>query len=152
MKRSVFASAAIVLFGIAVSAPPASAQAKITPPPPAAAAPATAGKWVPPVKGSATINVMRGTMKIVGKEWVTPVTIKNTSTGSINLLKVVEDWYDNSRAVVSSGVAMYRKPFLPGEIITLEIRSPVRGKPYTSQLQFSHANGSIVPNAVKKVE
>ena len=50
---------------------------------------------------------------------MTTLKLKNTSTGSINLLKVDELWYDKStpRKLVSSATSHYRKPFLPGEII-----------------------------------
>src|SRR3954447_22682923 len=127
MKRCVFASA-VALLACSVSVSPAFAQAK-TPPAPAKAvaaapttpAPAAPAKWVAPVKGTATIEVLRGPAKVVGKEVVSSFKLKNTSTGSINLLKADQDWYDKGdgkqRALVTSGTGMYRKPFLPGEVI-----------------------------------
>jgi len=150
MHRSVFAPAVALLF-CAVTVSTAFAQTK--PPaqtaPPAPAAPA---KFVPPVKGTATIEVMRGQSKKAGKELITPLKIKNTSTGSISLLKIDELWYDKKRVMVTAGDYRYKKPFLPGEIIDVEIRSPLVGVPDVSQLTFSHANGKVDAKTVKKIE
>ena len=38
---------------------------------------------------------------------------KNTSSGSISLLKVDELWSNKARQLVSSATERYRKPFLP---------------------------------------
>jgi hypothetical protein len=159
MKRCVFASA-VALFACSVSVSPAFAQAKTAPAPakvvaaaPTTSAPAAPAKWVAPVKGTATIEVMRGPAKVVGKEIVTTFKLKNTSTGSINLLRADQDWYDKGdgkqRGLVTSTNGMYRKPFLPGEIIDFELRAPLNGKPDIDRIVFSHANGKIDAKAVK---
>jgi len=161
MKRCVFASA-IVLLACSASVSPAFGQAK-TPPPakavaaaPAAPAPAAPAKWVPPVKGTATIQVVRGPAKVVGKEIVTTFKFKNMSTGSINLLKADQDWYDKGdsggRKLVTSATAFYRKPFLPGEVIDFELRAPLVGKPDIDRIMFTHANGKIDAKVVKKFD
>jgi len=157
MNRCVFASAvAILLCSIHVS--PARAQSKSAPPPTkvATAAPAassgTAGKWVPPVKGIATVDLVQTQPKVVGKEIVTVLKLKNTSTGSINLLKVDQLWYDKKRAVVSSATTYNRKPFLPGEIIDLELRAPRNGQEDVNQMTFAHANGAVKANKVKALQ
>src|SRR5262245_21374602 len=62
----------------------------------AAAAPAAPAKWVAPVKGLATAEVVRGPSKKVGNDMVTVLQVKNTSKGAIALLGVEEIWYDNS--------------------------------------------------------
>src|SRR5262245_46448791 len=103
MNRCVFASAVVFLSAV-VSTPAAFAQAKAASPPapaakattaaPTTSAPAAPAKWVPPVKGTATIEVVRGPAKVVGKEVVSTFKLKNTSTGSINLLRADQDWYD----------------------------------------------------------
>jgi len=163
MNRCVFASA-VVFFSAVVSTPAAFAQAKAASPPPAAKAttaaptspaPAAPAKWVPPVKGTATIEVVRGPAKIVGKEVVSTFKLKNTSTGSINLLRADQDWYDKGdgkqRNLVTSGTGMYRKPFLPGEIIDFEVHAPLppKAKPDIDRVIFSHANGKIDAKPVK---
>ncbi|MEO7273951.1 MAG: hypothetical protein ABIX28_25835 [Vicinamibacterales bacterium] len=155
MKRCVFTSA-VALLACSVSVSPALAQAKTpaaavaaAPTAPAAAAPA---KWVPPVKGVATIEVLRGPAKVVGKEVVSSFKLKNTSTGSINLLKADQDWYSKERKLITSAAGMYRKPFLPGEVIDFELRAPLNGKPDVDQIMFSHANGKINAKVVKSFD
>jgi hypothetical protein len=149
MHRSVFAPAVALLFcAVTVSTVFAQAKPATQPQTPAPAAPA---KFVPPVKGVATIEVMRGQSKRVGKEIITPLKIKNTSTGSISLLKIDELWYNKKRDMVTAGDFRYKKPFLPGEIIDVEIRSPVVGEPDVSQLTFTHANGKVEFKPVKKM-
>ncbi|HEX2458079.1 MAG TPA: hypothetical protein VHI99_30570 [Vicinamibacterales bacterium] len=149
MHRSVFAPAVALLFcAVTVSTVFAQAKPAAQPQTPAPAAPA---KFVPPVKGVATIEVMRGQSKRVGKEIITPLKIKNTSTGSISLLKIDELWYNKKRDMVTAGDFRYKKPFLPGEIIDVEIRSPVVGEPDVSQLTFTHANGKVEFKPVKKM-
>jgi len=161
MNRCLSASAIVLVS--CLSASPAFAQAKAAPPPAAKAttagpttpAPAAPAKWVAPVKGTATIEVVRGPAKVVGKEVVSTFKLKNTSTGSINLLRADQDWYDRGdgkqRALVTSGTGMYRKPFLPGEVIDFEVRAPLNGsaKPDIDRVIFSHANGKIDAKPVK---
>ena len=155
MSRCAFASA-VALLACTVSTP-AFAQAKAAPPPPAkavsaaptASTPATPAKWVAPVKGLATVDVLEGTRKVVGKEIVSTLKVKNTSTGSINLLKVDQLWYDKKRAVVSSAQFLYRRPFLPGEIVDVELRAPMNGVPDVNQMTFAHANGNVKATKVK---
>lgn len=158
MNRCVFASA-VTLLVAALSTASAVAQTKTTAPPakataaaPTTPAPAAPAKWVAPVKGLATVDMVPGPSKIVGKEIVTTLKLKNTSTGSINLLKVDELWYDKStpRKLVSSATTYYRKPFLPGEIIDVELRAPVgAAPPDINMLTFAHANGSVKASKVK---
>jgi hypothetical protein len=157
MKRCVFTSA-VALLACTVTISPAFAQAKTAaqagagagaPTTPAPAAPA---KWVAPVKGVATIEVVRGPAKVVGKEVVSTFKLKNTSTGSINLLKASQDWYDKDRKLITSAGGMYRKPFLPGEVIDFELRAPLNGKPDVDQILFTHANGKINAKVVKSFD
>ena len=46
----------------------------------------------------------------------------------------------------------YRKPFNPGEIIEITLKSPVKPDLYQPQWAFSHANGNIEVKAVKKFQ
>ena len=153
MQRCVFTSA-VALLACIVSISPAFAQAKpaavaAAPTTPAPAAPA---KWVAPVKGVATIEVVRGPAKVVGKEVVSTFKLKNTSTGSINLLKASQDWYNKERKLITSAGGMYRKPFLPGEVIDFELRAPLNGKPDVDQILFTHANGKVNAKVVKSFD
>ena len=113
-------------------------------------APAKPARYVPPVKGTATIDVIQGTSKRVGENMVTVIQVRNTSTGSLNLLKVEEYWYDKNMKIVSGDTYPHKKaPILPGEVVEITLRSPVRPNLYRNQIMFRHANGDVKATAVK---
>jgi hypothetical protein len=128
----------------------------------AAAVPAAAGegaapaaeraKYYRPVKGEATIELIRGPAKRVGQDMVTVLQIKNTSPGRIDLLVVDEYWYDTNRQNVTGTSERWRRPFNPGDVIEITLKSPLKPNLYQSMLMFSHANGKIDPKEVKKFE
>jgi uncharacterized protein YcfL len=138
-------SAAVLVSMIAVPAVRAQAQ----PARPTTPAPAAPAKFVPPVRGAATIDVVNAGTKRMGGDLVTTVKVKNTSSGAIHLLKVEEYWYDAKGAVVSSSVERWRKPLMPGEIVELQLKAPANPGAGRSNLSFSHANGTIKPKSVK---
>jgi hypothetical protein len=115
-------------------------------------APAAPAKWVKPIKGTATVDVIQGTPKRVGNEMVTVLRIRNSSPGAINLLRVDEYWYNKQPAEVSGDTQSYRKPFNPGEIIEITMKSPIKPDLYRSTYNFSHANGAVKATAVKKFQ
>ena len=112
-------------------------------------APARA-KWVAPVKGIASIQVIRGASKRVGKEVVTTLKVKNTSNGAIALLRVDEYWYDSKRATVSGDTYRHRQPLNPGEVVEITTRSPIKPDLYMNNFGFTHANGKVDAKVVKK--
>jgi hypothetical protein len=158
MNRYVLAPA-VALFSCTLGLVPALAQSKPAVKPAAtpdkaaaAAAPAVPAKWVPPVKGVATVDLLQSPAKVVGKEIVTKLTLKNTSTGSINLLKVDQIWYDRKRSVISSATEYHRRPFLPGEIIEVQLKAPLNGQPDVNQMTFAHANGKVEAKKVTSLK
>ena len=113
-------------------------------------APAQKAKFVPPVKGLASIEVMQGVPKRVGKEMVTTIKVRNTSKGSINLLKADQYWYDSNAKIVSGTQYAHTKaPILPGEIVEITLSSPYNAQMRQNQMMFTHANGKIDAKAVK---
>jgi hypothetical protein len=162
MNRFAFAPA-LALFCSLILASNALAQAK---PAPSAAgkaaaptaapaqAPATPAKFVKPIKGTASIEFMQISSKKVGPDIVTVLKIRNVSNGAISLLKVDEYWYDKRKPpqVATGDSERYRKPFLPGEIIEMTMKSPFKPDLFQSQYQFSHANGNIDVKRVKKFQ
>jgi hypothetical protein len=116
-----------------------------------AATPARA-KFVPPLKGLATIEVLPAQSRRVGKEIVTTFKIKNTSNAPIALLKLDEYWYDKGGKLVSTDTQRHRQPFMPGEIIEITTRAPDMPGAASAQRTFSHANGKVEAKAVKKLE
>jgi hypothetical protein len=158
MTRFAFASAAACL-ACALTAPAAFAQSKaaaapVTKAAPTTPAPAAPAKFVRPIKGLANVEVIPGNPKKVGLDLITVMKVKNTSAGAISLLKIDEYWYDKKLQVVTGDSEAYRKPFQPGEVIEITLKSPI--KPgmdlYKSQYKFSHAGGEVKPKTVKKFE
>ena len=114
----------------------------------AAAAPA---KWVPPVKGEATVEFIESPTTRVKDEIVTKIKLRNTSKGSIALLTVEEYWYTKNE-IGSSGIYRHKKLLNPGEIIEFTINAPSKpGLDGRKMLMFKHANGTIKPSKVKKL-
>ena len=74
------------------------------------------------------------------------------AAGSIALLKIDEYWYDKNNQVVTGDTQSYRKPFNPGEIIEMTLRSPYKTGLATSQYMYSHVNGKIDVKRVKKFD
>ncbi len=127
--------------------------------PPAANAPLTpilgGKKFTPPIKGDASVDFMSVPTKREGNGaaavLVTKFQVKNTSNAPIARLKIVETWYDAEGGVIPGGEATVNGLLQPGEIQTLEVRTPVNLKMKQSKLQFVHANGGIPkPHRVAK--
>ncbi|HEY0874205.1 MAG TPA: hypothetical protein VGD94_12085 [Vicinamibacterales bacterium] len=120
--------------------------AQSTPP---AQPPAKPAKYIPPVKGLATIEVMQSS-KPGAKEWVTTVKVRNTSKGPINLLRANEYWYDANLNIVSASEYRHRKaPIQPGEIVEFTMHSPAKPGMQRNQIMFTHAYGKVEAKAVK---
>ena len=158
MIRSAVASALAAVFSAGLAAG-AFAQTKpatpsATPAPAATPASAAKAKWVAPIKGDATVQMIKSNSKHVGKEIVTNFKIKNVSPGAIALFRIDEYWYDNGPKpqMVTGDTQRYTKPIMPGEIIEMTTRSPAKPGAARSQWSFSHANGKIVPKVVNKFD
>ncbi len=149
MHRVVFAPALALLF---VSAFSTTAFAQAEPASGAAPAAAARAKFVPPIKGEATIEVLPGGSKRVGKDIVTTFKIRNTSTAPIALLRLDEYWYDKGGKLVSSDTQRHKQPFLPGEIIEITTRSPDLPGAENAQRTFAHAHGRVTAKAVKTMK
>jgi hypothetical protein len=148
MTRSALAPALAIIFSAAIVSA-AFTQSKPAGSGTAPGAPASRAKWVPTVKGLATIDVFRKAPKKVGNEVHTVLVIKNTSSGAIALLRADEYWYDTSRKMVSGDTQRWRQPFHPGEIIEITMKSPFRPNLTQSQINFEHANGKVQAKGLK---
>lgn len=128
------------------------AQAPASKAAPVAPAPAAPARFVKMFKGTADIEIIQSAPKKVGTDMVTVLKLRNMSPAAVSLLKVDEYWYDRKMQVVSGDSQPYRKPFNPGEIIEITLKSPVKPDLYKNQFAFSHANGEVRVRAVKKFE
>ena len=115
-------------------------------------APAAApGKWVPPIKGEATVDFVQGTAARIKGEVQTKMKVRNTSKGSIALLSVEEIWYNSKREIASNGIFRVKQLIPPGEIVEFTISSPEKPDLQQNMLMFKHANGVVKPTKVKKL-
>jgi hypothetical protein len=118
----------------------------------AAAPAAVKAKFVPPVRGTAQVEITKPATKRANNEIVTVIKIKNPSaTNSIVGLKVEDYWYDKAGNPVTGDQYRHRKPLLPGEIVEVTLRTPVTPKMDRNQYKFEHANGSVNPKVVPKL-
>jgi hypothetical protein len=149
MFRSALTVVALTTFAF-LSSTVVAQQAK--PATPAPAAPAAKTRFVPPVRGTAVINMLQPVTKVVKDEVITHLKVKNMSQGSIALLRIDEYWYDKKGQMLPGDSQRIKKPIMPGEIIEIELRVPKNPAFYQNQYKFSHANGNIDAKLVKKFE
>jgi hypothetical protein len=147
--------ASVLLATSALAQQANSAQAKpaAKPATPAAQAPPAApAKFVPPIRGEAQVSMTKPVTSRAKDELITKFKVKNPSTtGSIAGLKISEFWYDKSGNPVSGDEFRWRKPLMPGEIIDVELRTPVKPTMVNSQYKFEQSNGSVKPSVVPKL-
>jgi hypothetical protein len=130
--------AALTLFAQAPAEPPKAPEMKSV----------LAGKkFTPPIRGEATIDIIKSPTRREGTTLVTKIQVKNTSAGPIPRLTVDETWYDKKNNLIPGGKGVINGLLQPGEIQTMEVRTPVNPNMATSMLQFSHANGTVKTHA-----
>jgi hypothetical protein len=154
MKRFALASSVALLLTsvVALHAQSKPAQAPATKAAPAAAsAPAAPAKFVKMLKGTAEIQFMQVSSKKVGNDIVTVLKVKNLSPQAVSLLKIDEYWYKDGQVATGDSQA-YRKPFMPGEVVEITMKSPFKPNLQMSQYQFSHAGGKVDVKRVKKFD
>jgi hypothetical protein len=109
-------------------------------------------KLVAPVRGEATIDMTKPNTKVSGQEVVTTITLKNTSSAPIAGLRIEENWYDKGGNPVGGDTYRHPRPLPVGEVIVITLKTPRRPTMNSNQYQFTHANGTIKPNTVAKLE
>jgi hypothetical protein len=154
MKRVALAcSVTLLLAAATVFAQGKAAQAPATKASPTTgSAPTAPAKFVKTLKGTAEIRFIQVSSKKVGPDIVTVLRIKNLSPLAVSLLKVDEYWYDKTPKVVTGDTQSWRKPFLPGEVIEVTMKSPFKPALTASQYQFSHAGGKVDVKRVTKFD
>jgi hypothetical protein len=150
-SAALLCSLALAPAALAQAARPQAQAAKATPATsPPASAPAAKAKFVPVVKGLASIEMIQGKSSRAGGDIVTVLKIKNTSSGAIALLRVDELWYNQKLQQVTGDSEKVLKPIQPGEIVEVTMKSPSKPDLYRSQYAFSHVNGKVDVKSVKK--
>jgi hypothetical protein len=74
------------------------------------------------------------------------------SLGAIAGLRVDEFWYDKSGNMLPGDSKRVRQPIQPGEIVTVELRTPKNPQMDRNSYQFSHANGTVKPKILTRLE
>ncbi len=112
-----------------------------------------AGKKVdPPIKGQAEIEFTQPVTKRNGEVVTTTIRVKNVSTGPIARLTIAETWFDKGQAQVATSQGSLDKALNPGAVDTVTIQTPWNAKMNGNSWQFSHANGTIKPKRVPKLD
>lgn len=109
-------------------------------------------RLVAPVRGEAKIGHLRPDTKVVGKEVVTVIRIKNLMQAPIAGLRVEEFWYDSTNNLVPGSSERIKQPIQPGEVITVTLRTPRDSRMSRNQYRFSHANGTIDAELMKTLD
>jgi hypothetical protein len=109
-------------------------------------------KFIPPLKGQADIEFVRSPTKREGATLVTRVQVKNTSPAPIARLKITETWYDKTGGMIPGGEGVINGLLQPGEVQTIEIRTPTNANMNSSMYTFNHANGTVKTHQVKSLD
>jgi hypothetical protein len=153
MMRARDAFAAILVGVLGVGGFSISAQTQSTTPPAPDLKPVLAGKkFSPPIKGEANVDFVKSPTRREGATLVTKIQVKNTSNAPIPRLTVDETWYDKNNNLIPGGKGVINGLLQPGEVQTIEIRTPANPNMSTSMLQFSHANGTVKTHPVKSLD
>ena len=102
-------------------------------------------------KGQAEVEFASSSRKD-GETVVTTMKVKNLSSGPIGRLKVEETWFDKAQQPVATSQGVLDKMLEPGAIETLTIQTPWSAKMNGNSWQFSHANGTVKPHKVAKLD
>lgn len=143
------------LVGVGLSASLASAQGQPAPAaaPPPQLTPILAGKnFTPPIRGQADVDFIRPDTKREKDMVVTRIKVKNTSSGPIARLTVSETWYGKDGQVVTGGKGYINGLLQTGDTQTIEIQTPFDSKMSSNNFNFSHANGTVKPHQVAKLD
>src|SRR5262249_10963545 len=109
-------------------------------------------KFTPPGKGQAEIDYVKGVTRREGTKIGTKIQGKNTMNAPIARVKIVETWYDKSGGTIPGGEGIINGLLQPGEVQTIEIRTPVNTNMANSMYNFSHANGAVKTHPVKSFD
>ena len=144
--RFVFA-ATLVSAGLAAGS--ASAQAPAAPD----FQPILAGKnFKPPVRGVADVEFSKPPVKRQGDFVIDEFKVKNMSTQPIARLTIESIYYEKGGAVIAGGRGFVNGLLQPGEVQTVKVETPYNAKMNSSNYKFTHANGSITPKRVDKLD
>ena len=109
-------------------------------------------KFTPPIKGQALVEYTKPSTRRDKDMVITKILVKNASDAPIARLTVDETWYDKAGGLVTGGKGALNGLLQPGEVKALEIMTPYNAKMSANNFNFAHANGSVKPTLVPKLE
>ena len=109
-------------------------------------------KLISPLRGEATVEYTRPNTVRKGGNIITTMTVKNTSTGPIAGFRIEESWSDKTGNLAGGDIYRHPKPFMPGEVIQVTLTTPANARMTSNSFNFIHANGTVKPKNVPKIE
>jgi hypothetical protein len=109
-------------------------------------------KLISPLRGEATVEYTPPRTVRKAGDVVTTMTVKNTSTGPIAGFRIEESWSDKTGNLAGGDVYRHPKPFMPGEVIQVTLTTPANPRMTSNSFNFVHANGTVKPKSVPKIE
>ena len=148
MIRARFVFAA-TLVGASLAAGSASAQAPAAPD----FKPILAGKnFTPPIRGAADVEFTKPVTKREKDTVIDKVEVKNISSRPIARLTVEAIYYDKAGTVIANGRGSINGLLPAGKVETVTVETPFNPKMNSSNYKFTHANGTINPTRVDKID
>jgi hypothetical protein len=141
--------AAAALLGVELIAQTTTTNPQTTPPMTSVLA---GKKLTPPIRGEAALEWVDPKPEKKGDMVITKMTVRNASAGPIARLTINETWYNKAGANVTAGRGVINGLLQPGEVAVIEIQTPWKEGMSGFQRQYAHANGTIKPVKVQKLE
>ena len=95
------------------------------------------------IRGPGQVGYLQPVSRRQRNEMVTTFRVQNTSTNALAGFTVDEFWYDRAGDTVAGGSFRMPKPFLPGQIIEVQISIPRDRRMSRNNYEFSHKNGVV---------
>ena len=109
-------------------------------------------KLTPPIRGEAALEWVDPKPERKGDMVITKMTVRNAAAAPIARLTINETWYDKAGNNVTAGRGFINGLLQPGETAIVEIQTPWKEGMSGFQRQYAHANGTIKPVKVQKLE
>jgi hypothetical protein len=109
-------------------------------------------KLTPPIRGEAALEWVDPKPERKGDMVITKMTVRNAAAAPIARLTINETWYNKAGANVTAGRGVINGLLQPGEVAVVEIQTPWKEGMSGFQRQYAHANGTIKPVKVQKLE
>jgi hypothetical protein len=109
-------------------------------------------KLTPPIRGEAALEWVDPKPERKGDMVITKMTVRNAAAAPIARLTINETWYNKTGATVTAGRGVINGLLQPGEVAVVEIQTPWKEGMSGFQRQYAHANGTIKPVKVQKLD